>query len=178
MSNTKGRASTAYHEAGHAVVAHYERVRYRYATIRPGEDSFGHVLFRHPGKWFQPDMEKDARHRGYIERVARVDFAGLAAEARFKGRHNWRGASHDLHDAVNLLDYICGSNEEVEAYVNLMRVQARGLVEWHWNEVQAIADALLVRERLTAAEIAEIIAAINRVKLAARLARWSPGERL
>jgi len=174
VRRTIALTATAYHEAGHAVAAHHEHMRFRSVTIRPGAGNLGHLAYRMPG-WFQPDVEADARHRRLVERDARVSFAGPAAEARFKGRHNWRGASDDLDQAVSLLGYVCGSNGELEAYVRLIRMQAQGLMERHWDEVQAVAEALLERECLTAAEVAAVI---DRVFDAGAHGRLALGDRL
>jgi ATP-dependent Zn protease len=43
---TKREEATAYHEAGHAVIAVAVRRPFRYVTISPSEDALGHVL--HP----------------------------------------------------------------------------------------------------------------------------------
>ncbi len=158
-------AATAYHEAGHAVAARWQNVKFKEVSILPRNDTSGHVTPTSPPRWFEPDVRSDERSHRRVEAQARVMLAGVAAEARFKGRHDWRGASSDLGQAVFLLHYICGSNGELEAYVKLIRIQARGLVEAHWNEVQAVAQALLDRERLTAAEVVEIIAGLDRAKV-------------
>ncbi len=168
----KPRAATAYHEAGHAVAARLLSVRFKEVTILPTKTSLGHVLPAAPPKWFEPDVARaNSRIRSQIENRTRVLLAGPAAEARFKGRHDWRSASDDIRQAVSLLDYVSRSNGEVEAYFALMRIQAGGLIEKHWDEVQGVAEALLERTRLTAKDVAKIITALDEAKVTAWLDR-------
>ena len=44
MKITKALQSTAYHEAGHAVMAWDQGLKFHHVTIKPHGDSLGHVL--------------------------------------------------------------------------------------------------------------------------------------
>ena len=98
--------AVAYHEAGHAVVCFLRDRPFRYATIVPDEEFHGRVMTRKPPKSLQPDSKVDCKALCWIEREILAHLAGLAAEYRHAGRHNWRGASQDLRNARELADYL------------------------------------------------------------------------
>jgi hypothetical protein len=86
-----------------------------------------------------------------------ISLAGPAAERRLRGRHNWKSASSDIHQTLGLLKYLSDSDPEMFAYANLVQVRAKGMIETSWKEVQAVANALLERKRLTGKEVAGIM---------------------
>ena len=57
---------------------------------------------------FHPDLDFSPRVIDRIERHILICFAGPAAEARSRGRHNWRGAGEDMHQAADLISLLCG----------------------------------------------------------------------
>ena len=93
------RFRTAYHEAGHAVVAMLKGRRFRHATIVPddGDGSLGHVHFR-LSRAFSPDnwsagnwVLDDGRKAKRLDDEVCILVAGMAAEAIYTGRRNSRG---------------------------------------------------------------------------------------
>jgi ATP-dependent Zn protease len=78
---------TAYHEAGHAVVALLHDRPVQRVSILPNQERLGECKF---GKGvFRPS--EDA-----VEREILIALAGLAAEARHAGRYALEGADRDL----------------------------------------------------------------------------------
>jgi hypothetical protein len=85
-----------------------------------------------------------------IERDSVILLAGLTAEKKYSGRSDYRGAGSDIHSAGNLLNYLCGSSEEISAYLRLQLVRAKQLwtssqgrdMNW-WHGVVALAEKLL-----------------------------------
>jgi hypothetical protein len=69
--------ATAYHEAGHAVVALLLGLKFRHVTIEPDSDSLGHLKCdRHP-KWFNPKIDEIlAQYRDLPTRVCFVHDVG------------------------------------------------------------------------------------------------------
>lgn len=130
---------------------------FRYVTIRPGEDTLGHLLHRRMSDRFRPDIEMSAQQAARFERHALVAMVGPAAEKRFRGRYNWRGASNDMHNAVEAVSYISHHPEELSAHVRLIQVRARTFVDARWVEIEAVAAALLAAEHLSQAAVRNAI---------------------
>ncbi len=76
--------ATAYHEAGHAVSAHYNRLALKRASIIPGDDSHGHILYQ-VAESFQPEFNTDLRTRARGEALIIGLLAGHIAEEKRPG---------------------------------------------------------------------------------------------
>jgi ATP-dependent Zn protease len=131
---------TAYHEAGHAVVAVVLRRAITHVSIVPTDECLGHV--QHPTGVADPDRrtienlkeqslaDSMAAAAAYLERLdggwmtearyglrrsrARDDIAirlaGPRAEKRFSGRWDNRGARHDREHALDLADRLANDS--------------------------------------------------------------------
>lgn len=156
--------STAYHEAGHAVIAYHQRLKVYSATIRPDDDSSGRVRSQFPSlEGVHLDYDDiPPRIRDRMERNARMSLAGGIAQRQFNPRslRHYHGHS-DRHSAVNLISYLTGSNKELVAWINLLRVQTEGLVKKHWPEIEAVANALIEYETLTGRQIRTILVGVR-----------------
>lgn len=150
----------AYHEAGHAVAAYIVRRRWQYATIEPTDDSLGHIRYFPAPATFHPDADEDTRTRYRLEQYATTALGGVVAEAKLIGSHNWVGASADLRQAVDWLDYLSSGPDETGAYVGWMLERTRGLLrqEHWWLAVEHLAAALLVHRRLDYRRCRQLIA--------------------
>ena len=115
------RRRTAYHEAGHAVVAWALRMWPRRASILSDLDRHGrmHVWRSRPVDRADTDVSPAAQR--HFEKRATVSFAGFIAEKKHTGEAcQWRGADHtDIREALTALGGMCGSREEINAYANL-----------------------------------------------------------
>jgi len=127
---------TAYHEAGHAVMAlvlgrAVHRVSIEPNTTRMGECKVARGAFR-PSK---DPLETDAL----------VLLAGVAAEARFSGRYAWEGAIRDLRQVRSLARSRAGSDQQAERLERRWLDKAEYLLEaeGHWQAVLTIASQLL-----------------------------------
>lgn len=153
---------TAVHEAGHAVAAFKVGMRTKALSIVADGESLGH---HRPHPYFagvNPELDGSPRVQRRLENAALVYLAGAAAERRFspKGfRH--AGSSGDRHQAIELLSYLTGSNEELEAYLRLVDVRARQLVAdpLNWFLINGLAARLLERQELTGDEVLRAIRA-------------------
>ncbi|MCK4627022.1 MAG: hypothetical protein KAV00_17040 [Phycisphaerae bacterium] len=149
---------TAYHEAGHAVACIALRKRFKYVTIEPDDErnSLGHIRHAPSPDNLHPYMDNQLRFQRFVEREIMILFAGGAAEALHKGRHNYHGSRNDRRDAIDFAFSICcrssgGSGEQAEAYCNWLIIRTRdmlGSAMW-WPAVKAIAVALLKHKRLS-----------------------------
>jgi ATP-dependent Zn protease len=114
--------ATAYHEAGHAVAYFLSGRKFRAVTIQPNDDYLGCVE-GFDANGFGPDTSSTSRKRSLIERNINCSLAGPIAEAQHTRTRNHVGASSDYHGACELASYICGSNEEIAAYLKWLEVR-------------------------------------------------------
>jgi hypothetical protein len=103
--------ATAYHEAGHAVVAYFERVplRQKGASIIPNrEDGTAGRVFAWEtfGERYRPDTKNTDAARIRCERAAMVFLAGIVAQRKFNSRSvRFHHGELDFHNAVNMMGY-------------------------------------------------------------------------
>jgi len=165
---TKKLKSTAYHESGHVVAAFHFDMPIEYVTIKPNENSLGHV--RYDGKiatrlaqlkntYTDPTNDE----RILIEKDIIVDFAGFYAEKKFTGQQNTIGASSDWQNAILKAGVIHSSDNIIEKFQEYCAVYAEEFVDEpvHWQQIEVIAENLLLRETLTYDEIQKLIAEIT-----------------
>lgn len=148
----------AYHEAGHAVAAFYLGLRVREVSIVPDADGLGYVFWKPMPSSFRPDVEVTPKVRDRIEREAIATLAGPCAEEKAGGNDAWRTSGSDLEDSVALLGYLCTSDDELQAYLNLVCIRARNLVERLWHSIDSLAHELLAKRRLSGEEVRRLIA--------------------
>jgi hypothetical protein len=159
--NPKALRSTAFHEAGHAVVACLLGVPFRLVTIKPSEDSLGHVLHNRWPAWADPDSERYNQWRAnwWFEIRTRISLAGQMAEAICIGRRP-RRYSHSADDdgAEDLALRLCGDGEAASAWLHwlLIGVRRRLAQPQVWHAVEVIADELLNRKTISDKEAHEI----------------------
>lgn len=128
-------SATAYHEAGHAVVAlALDRPVHRVSVLpnreRLGQCEFGKGRFRPSEDW--------------LEREILIALAGMAAEARHTGTYGWEEAERDLR-YVRRLARQRTSERAVERFERRMLAKVENLLgdEGHWRAVELIAAELL-----------------------------------
>jgi ATP-dependent Zn protease len=126
---------TAYHEAGHAVIALvHDRPVHRVSILpkqgRLGQCEFGKAVFR---------PSEDA-----LEREILIALAGFAAEARYAGTYALEGADRDLR-YVRRLVLERKSERAATRYEERMLAKVEALLgdEGIWKAVEQIASELL-----------------------------------
>ena len=173
---TKKQKATAYHEAGHALAYMLKRKAFQYVTIEPDDalDSLGHV--RGIPDTFNPEFLVEGQGQLRIERDVICSLAGLAAETKFRGRHNWQGAHGDGRSARDLLErfHIAASPsvwpEEIEAHYAWLKIHTQKFVwdEGNWCMVEALAEALLREKKISARRARKIMRRGKAERLAAK----------
>src|SRR4051794_35860936 len=127
--------STAYHEAGHAVVALALGRPVNRVSVQPNRDRLGWCEF-HKGV-FRPSED-------WLEREVLIALGGPAAEARHTGAYAWNSAAHDLRYVRSLTTQRAGGRK-VERLMRRMLAKAEHLLadDGHWRAVELIVADLL-----------------------------------
>lgn len=127
--------ATAYHEAGHAVVALSLGRPVHRVSVLPNRDRLGQCEFRKGV--FRPSED-------WLEREILISLAGLAAEARHTGTYGWEEAERDLR-YVRRLTLQRTSERQAERFERRMLSKVENLLadEGHWQAVEMIAAELM-----------------------------------
>jgi ATP-dependent Zn protease len=152
------REGTAHHEAGHVVYMCHAGLPFDSVDIIANEDILGYV--DNPGICISHYDGSPEEMLIEIDRRVVSDLAGLAAETRFKRRLRWKYGSGDFESAIELAQIRLGpaTLTEIEAYLRFQWVRANEFFTDNnrWKAVEAVAQALLQRERLTHEEVAAL----------------------
>jgi hypothetical protein len=135
---------TAYHEAGHAVAAYLRHLRFTSVSIVPDRGTLGRCEFSEAPIVIDLSVPPTPHTRARVETLIVVSLAGVIAECLLTGRHNWRGAHADLHDAARYAESLAGSDAEASAYARWLWEHTRVLLSAPrcWLAVQRLAAAL------------------------------------
>ena len=142
---------TAFHEAGHAVVAHLLGLTVSQVEVIGNGEDFGscHTLRL-------PSGEAIAREHA-LEDALLVACAGAVAECIASGAKEWDEDSHDLERAVHLALQLTGDCEKAHALILRTRRRVRRALMRHWNAVETLAEVLLRNGRADSAEVSRIV---------------------
>lgn len=133
---------TAYHEAGHAVMALIHDRPVQRVSVRPDDIRLGHCEVKKGV--LRPSDDR-------LEADMLILLAGPAAEAVVAGAYNWTGASMDLQGVYRLAMMRGGAEKQAERLARRMLSRAEHLLsqEAHWRAVELIADELLTNETIS-----------------------------
>jgi ATP-dependent Zn protease len=149
---------TAYHEAGHAVIAYERRVQFSAVSILKDGESLGRVV---PRLWkdFDIDNNQSLRARYRLESVILVTLAGGAATWQLTGQHPSIGIWSDYPQAVHLAEKLHQDFEVVEPYLGYMVIRVKSMMglPWTWAAVDALAQHLLEQKQLTKHQATRVI---------------------
>ncbi len=134
--------ATAYHEAGHAVMALALGRPVAHVSVRPGREflgtcAFGKAVFRPSEDW--------------LEREALIALAGAAAEARRTGEYAWNAAARDQVYAEALALQRAGGARQANRLLRRLLAKAEHLLarEENWRAVERLAAELLRRGEIS-----------------------------
>jgi ATP-dependent Zn protease len=135
MSRPEQETLTAYHEAGHAVIALRQGRSVREVSILPGGKRLGYCEMAKGGRPMKDALEADLL----------ILLAGLAAEARVAGRYALDGAAQDLRMAEKLALHRAGNARQAERLLERALDKAEHLMRdaATWSAIDLIAAELL-----------------------------------
>jgi hypothetical protein len=141
---------TAYHEAGHAVAAYLRHLRFTNVSIVPDRGTLGRCEFSEAPIIIDLSVPPSPRTRARVETLIIVSLAGVIAECLLTGRHNWRGAHADLHDAARYAESLAGSDNEAGTYARWLWEHTRVLLSAPpcWLAIRQLAAALAKERRI------------------------------
>ena len=127
--------ATAYHEAGHAVVALALGRDVQRVSVQPKQEELGRCEF-HKGR-FRPSED-------WLEREILIALGGIAAEARHTGNYAWDAATRDQVYVRRLAVQRAGERH-AERLERRLLAKAEYMLnrEEHWRAVELIAAELL-----------------------------------
>jgi len=161
------REAVAYHEAGHAVVAHMLGYQVFRVSIVPKSDSTAHISWRHPiNRSVMSNLEAGSeadldRVRYRIDHAIIVSMAGALAQKRYNPRSGWRyggsGAGRgefllkgsDDQQALELMVRVHEDEKVRAAYWRYLEARAEDLVKRYWSRIERLAITLLNRETIS-----------------------------
>lgn len=149
---------TAYHEAGHAVMAHLCGQIVTKVEIIGDDDHTGSVScirFHEEPQWLADENIPSAA----IEARVLCLVAGIAAENIVSGDLSWHESEGDLDEAVRLALRVVGSCERVLPFLKEARDHSSDLLRRHWKAVEALAGLLLIHKSLSRDEVRQVVAA-------------------
>jgi ATP-dependent Zn protease len=133
---------TAYHEAGHAVMALALGRPVDRVSIRPGAEMLGVCHFRKAV--FRPTED-------WLEREILIALAGLAAEARHTGAYAWDEAGRDRQYVADLALQRAGNAKQAERLERRLLAKAEHVLNQagNWRAVERLAAELLRRGEIS-----------------------------
>ncbi|MEW6156160.1 MAG: hypothetical protein AB1813_01940 [Verrucomicrobiota bacterium] len=159
----KHQLSTAYHEAGHAVVGYFLGIPMRSVSIIPDGDSSGRVT------GYRSVITRRWQEALSFGRLSPSEFSGLekqlvallagdVAQRRYAPRsarsHHSRA---DFSCVADVVLKLWSSDKVRAAYLKFLRARAEELVEVHWAQIDALAHALVDRRGLSGREAKSLI---------------------
>jgi hypothetical protein len=153
---TEAERLTAYHEAGHALMAHLCGQQITEVEIVGDADHAGSV--ESLSFTVDPHDEDDAgSERDAVERRLKCVLAGTVAEAIVTGRSGWDESCEDLDIAVRLAMPLVDDCEDVVPFLEDLGSQIKDDLRAHWDTIEVLVRELLERKSLTGSEVRRII---------------------
>lgn len=147
--------ATAYHEAGHAVVAlalgrAVEKLSIVRNSLRLGAVNFG--------------SRRTGRRQDYFETEAMILLAGVVSESRVTGTLNWSGASQDLHQLERMISSRVDKEKAAERLQRRLLDKTEHLLSQSqiWAAVEKIAQNLLQHRSLSGRAARHLFEEANR----------------
>ncbi len=145
--------ATAYHEAGHAIVAVALGKPVAKLTIERNSMRLGQCQMSH--RRGQPVKDE-------LEVQLMILLGGVVAEARYTGEYNWDGARQDMIGIRRLSRVRAGSDAQAERLQQKMLSKTDHLLDQsgHWESVVAIVEELKKTKSLSGRAVQHVFDSI------------------
>ena len=141
--------ATAYHEAGHAVIALLLGRSIQRLSILPKLESLGRCEFQ---------KGRGISSSDWLERDILISLAGLAAEAKHSGEYSWDGAARDLQSVRRLAIQRAGERQAERLQKRLLAKVEHLLAQpENWRAVELIAAELLRCETISGRAVVHLV---------------------
>lgn len=176
------REVVAYHEAGHAVVAHVLEVTVDCISIASDGEAAGHIINDFGCKMTEVIHETDIAAREWVlQRAAIIALSGEEAQRQFRPgsveQYHGEGDRVKVHQFVDNLA-VENDQELRDAWWALLRLRADRLVTEYWHRVEWIATLLLRQTVIEGEEEIRHAMCDAELPVEYRGKRLSPSERL
>ncbi|MEX0715606.1 MAG: M50 family metallopeptidase [Planctomycetaceae bacterium] len=142
MNASPEAIATAFHEAGHAVMALLLGRPVHRVSVAPNHLRLGQCEFTKGA--FRPTQDE-------VERAMLILLAGLAAEARRTGSYAWEAAEHDLYEVRSLSRGRTADERKADRLERRMLDKTEHLFDRPgvWTATERIAEELLRRPTIS-----------------------------
>lgn len=142
--------ATAFHEAGHAVLAITLGRPVEKVTIERNSLRLGQV---------QMSKRRGQPIKDALEAQALILLAGVVAEARIVGRYNWPGAQQDMIGVRQLARYRGATDKQVERLQQRWLDKTEHLVDDPdtWLAIERVAEELVTKKSLSGRAVQHIV---------------------
>jgi hypothetical protein len=158
-TRTEADKATAYHEAGHAVMAFQLGVEVRQITIVPDRDSAGSCSHEKLLKFRGTELCASPAARVRIEKLIMICLAGPLAQSKFKPRsvRRYHGTS-DYSLIADVALQLNGSAEAATAFVKWLEVRTTTMLRQQviWRFVEAVANELIAKRELEGSTLLDL----------------------
>jgi hypothetical protein len=139
--------ATAYHEAGHAVMAMAVGRPIKKVTIRPGNSRIGQPRLG----VCEIDRGRTKPSKNGLDDEVLILFAGMVAEARFTGQYCRLGAGQDLRAISRLLQNRAGTERQLERLQKRLLDKTEHVLDdaGHVRAIELIAQALIENQSIS-----------------------------
>lgn len=139
--------ATAYHEAGHAVMALALGRLIDRVTIVPGKTQFGIATLGQ----CKVQKTRAKSSKDWLEDEMLILLAGMVAEAQFTGEYSAAGATQDLRAVRRLAESRSGGGRQVERLERRALDKAEYILSDsnNWEAVEAIVKQLMEHQTIS-----------------------------
>ena len=152
--------TTAFHQAGHAVMSWCEGVAVRRVSLLAETEVESFEALPELESHCHHEVSQPPKSRSRMEKLAKVCLAGPIAQRRYKPRSHWRSdGDFDYTNAIDLIGIFTSSDRETEAFLQLLEIQTQQELEHEnvWMRVEAVAAALIEKASLSPRSIRAIL---------------------
>ncbi len=148
---------TAYHEAGHTVVAHHLRLSTHYVTIIKKGDVSGLSKSVMIPKWFNPDIQ-DFRTQMWVTKQIMIFYAGIITEYILTKKWNYLTIDSDKEKIVDFAIRFFGGGTQAENKIKRIKLKIFKIISTPriWHTIVIVAQELLKKGKLNKLNLKKI----------------------